>query len=131
MKKYLVDTTIFIRHFRSDQKATKFLDQASNIVISYIVLGELWQGVISSKQQYAINDLMKREVSFDWGNTAINKLALELVQQYRPKYSLGFFDCLLAATAILNGYYLITDNIKHFQIIKGLKVNKIEDIISL
>ena len=40
----------------------------------------------------------------------------------RKKFTMGDADLLIAAFCIVNGYTLVTNNIRHFEVIDGLKI---------
>lgn len=120
MKKYLVDTSILIDHLRGKSEATEFLKQ-DNLVISAVTGAELFQGARNKKEQELIQKLVN-QFEISWFTPSISKLALELLKQYFLKFSLGFLDALIAATALNKDLILVTGNLKHFRSINNLKL---------
>lgn len=120
MNKYLVDTTVLIDHLRGNKKATKFLKQ-NKIIVSYVSVAELMQGSRNKKDIQMINSFV-RALEVDWGLEGVNRLALDILGKYRLKYGVHFLDALIAATAILGNYILVTANIKYFKNIPNLKI---------
>jgi predicted nucleic acid-binding protein len=55
---------------------------------------------------------------------SISTQAKDLVETYFLSHGLLIPDAMLAATAIENNITLFTKNIRHFQMIEGLKVNR-------
>lgn len=126
MKKYLVDTTVFIDHLRNKGWATKFLRQ-EGLTISIVSIVELLQGARNKKEQAIIQKLID-QFEIDWGNSQINRLAVKLLKLYFLKHNLTFLDALIGATALERKLILATDNIKHFQFINGLKIISSQEI---
>ncbi len=120
MGKYLVDTTVLVDHLRGQKEATEFLER-EDLVISVVSLAELLQGVRNKGEQKIIEKLVA-QFPINWGSAEINRLAIKLIAKYFLKFSLRFLDALLAATALEGNFILVTDNIKHFKFISGLKV---------
>ncbi|MBD3365775.1 PIN domain-containing protein [candidate division WWE3 bacterium] len=122
MKTYLIDTNVFIRHFRGDKKATRFLKSVrNNSYISYIVAGELLQGVENKKDLAVVEDILDAW-EIDWGDSKIHKKGLEILKNVNLKNKLGLLDAIIAATAIKNGSVLVSLNRKHFKDVEGLEL---------
>ena len=121
MAKYLVDTSIFVDHLRGRVQATKLIDDTQGIIISFVVFGELLQGINDKGELKKLEKLMNL-YELDWGQGKIMKLAINLLKQYGLMQGIGLIDAILAATALTRKLTLITDNIKHFRIIEGLIV---------
>ena len=58
----------------------------------------------------------------DVSRTVVETFALLRVQLEREGQRLDDFDILIAATALNLGYTLVTDNVRHFERIPGLRV---------
>lgn len=123
MAKYLVDTSIFVDHLRGRVQATKLIDDTQGIIISFVVFGELLQGINDKGELKKLEKLMNL-YELDWGQGKIMKLAINLLKQYGLMQGIGLIDAILAATALTRKLTLITDNIKHFRIIEGLIVKR-------
>jgi len=52
----------------------------------------------------------------------IGELAYDLLKQYAKSDGLRTFDSLIAATAIIRGFELVSRNRKHFSMIDGLRL---------
>lgn len=120
MKKYLVDTTVFIDHLRNKPWATAFLNN-EDLAISAVSIAELFQGARNKSELIMIQKLVD-QFEVNWGSVQINRLAIQLIKQYFLKNNLKFLDALIAATALKSNLILATDNMKHFEFITGLKV---------
>jgi predicted nucleic acid-binding protein len=53
----------------------------------------------------------------------ISQLALKLMERYLLSSHLLILDAIIAATAIRHNLTLITGNLKHFKMIKGLNAS--------
>ena len=94
-----------------------------NCMISDITLAELYFGAFKSGKEKHFNDVSE-----------ISKLFKNFPIQYMRKYGeirwelerqgfrIGDMDMFIAATAIEEDLILVTDNVKHFNRIPGLKV---------
>ena len=117
----LIDTNIFIDHFRGHALATDFfesLDQ-DNIIFSAISEAE----IITGKQ---CNELKKKEEILQflrkWQKIdANNSIAIKAGDLAR-EYSMELADAFIAATAILHKAELLTRNVRDFKQIKELRV---------
>jgi len=120
MGKYLVDTTVFVNHLRNQALATEFLKK-EGLVVSIVSVTELIQGARNKPEQKLIEKLID-QFEINWGSASINRLAVNLLEKYFLKFNLRFLDALIAATALERELVLISDNLKHFKFISGLKV---------
>jgi len=124
MKKYLVDTSVFIDHFRGNAQATEFLKEIDGqIMVAGTTIGELLQGVRNKKEQTVVNKLFSL-VDISWCTPQIEQLAHDLLSSYYLKFGITYFDCLIVAHALEGEFQLVTNNIKHFKKIPGLNVIK-------
>lgn len=122
---YLIDASIFILELRGDKQTKKFLQKhAGEWAMSFVVWGELLQGVRRKEHRQHIDGIVVNTEVL-WGSRNIEKLAIELLQKYVAN-GLGFYDALIAATALEHKLTLVTYNAKHFEIIKELKVERLK-----
>ncbi len=123
MNRVLIDTNIFIDHFRGYKPAATFLvklfDGDKIPLISTLTEMELFAGSsVSDADAANINDLLGK---FDIVsvNSAISRIAGKLLSKYRTQ-GLAPVDALIAASAISAGAILVTKNVKHFSLIGNL-----------
>jgi hypothetical protein len=121
MKKYLIDTNIFIEHLKNNEKASKFLLENENCIVSYITAGELLQGARNKDENIKLSSILGN-FELNLGSKRISKLAFDLLVQYQPKYGLQLLDSVIAATTITVDATLVTLNVKDFRFIDGLLV---------
>ena len=124
MKQYLVDTTVFIDHFRGKSSATEFL-QKPDLIVPYVVVGELLQGA-RNKEELRLIHAFVSHYQIHWGSAHIHEKAIELLSIYYLVDGIQLLDSIIAAMALLDGFIVVTDNIKHFQKISDLSVIRIE-----
>ena len=123
MKQYLLDTCIIVDYLRKNKKAALFLSSLEKPLISVITAAEVYQGCRNKKE---LNEVKKALRFFNIIpiNEAISQLSLELLEKHTLSFGLLILDSLIAATAIKNNLTLMTANIKHFKMIKTLKLEK-------
>ncbi|OGK08961.1 hypothetical protein A2767_03045 [Candidatus Roizmanbacteria bacterium RIFCSPHIGHO2_01_FULL_35_10] len=123
MNTYLCDSNIFIDYLRGFRKSLQLLQDRSRIKVSAVTVGELLQGARDKKALSNINQMLKNfEVIHT--NELISKKALDILEEHHLASGILLFDAFIAATAIEYNLILITGNLKHFKMIKGLKVEK-------
>ena len=127
--KYLIDTDVLIDNLRSKSRLSEEIIEAG-VVTTVINLGELVYGAFKSTDSKKALDLvdnflidlnieiinLEKEIVYVFG-----KLKADLEKKGKR---LDDFDLLIAATALVNGFILVTRNTKHFERIKGLKLAK-------
>lgn len=120
----LLDTTILIDILRGNKQTKDFFQQKKGqSFISSITSMELIVGARNRQEEQAIKtSLQALQLETVWVNQTVAKTALKLLEQYQRQVSLGIPDAFIAATAMENHLTLVTGNIKHFRIIKGLKL---------
>ena len=117
MKTYFVDSDVLIDFFKRKVEAVKLIEELNNLgntVISVISVAELRAGwskrdaLIYLPHLYNIFEVIQITQN-------IAEKAGEIREQYSKKGSkLPTIDTLIAATAIVYNYCLVTRNIKHY-----------------
>jgi len=126
MEKYLADSDVIIDLFRGNAKVKEFLDDnVNNVLVSYVSLGEIFQGIKNKVELVKINKVLM-PLEIDWGSHEIATSSIALLKRFNLKYGVGFLDCLMAATALDKNYVLVTRNAKHFKFIPKLKIQIIK-----
>ena len=128
MASSLLDTNIIINYLRKDKKTVSFLEQHKIPKISVITVAELYQGAKDKKELKNLKKLLSyfKILPLDKNSSS---LAIKLLEKYYLSHSLIILDALIAATAIENNLTLITANIKHFKMIKKLKLKNSKTVI--
>lgn len=123
MKQYLLDTSIIVDYLRKNKKAASFLSSLEKPLISVITAGEVYQGCRNKKELKEVKETLSF-FNIIPINETISQLSLELLEKHTLSFGLLIIDSLIAATAIKNNLTLITANVKHFKMIKTLKLEK-------
>jgi len=123
--KYIVDTNVITKLLRSDKRADELFEQADEIYIPSIVVGELYYGAYNSTRvqenlrlfsdfisQYGVLDI----------NTSVAKMYGEIKSQLKKDgINIPENDLWIAALAKFHKYALITFD-AHFERIDGIQV---------
>ncbi|MBN1471228.1 MAG: type II toxin-antitoxin system VapC family toxin [Syntrophaceae bacterium] len=117
----LLDTDVLIDFFRGDKKAEAFIHAINDrIILSSIVVAELYAGVKGDSEQVAIDEFVSLfrvvPVSAD-----IGKAGGLYKRDYAKSHGVGLADGIMAATAETEGAELKTLNTKHYPMLKDLK----------
>ena len=119
----IFDTDIFIWAQRGNEKAAKLMEMSEERHLSIQSFMELLQCAKNKKQHKHIKDFL----------TSFNFLVLPLtenvghrasiyIEEYTLASSLRSGDAIIAATAVENNLPLVSSNVKHFRMIKELKL---------
>jgi len=122
MTMVLCDTNILIEVYRRNIAVRDELDKIGykNIAVSDVTRVELFYGAANKRELQMIGkDLEKIAVLHI--DTAISKMAVELVERYWLSHKMDLEDALIAATAILHRIELYTLNVKDFVFIPDIK----------
>jgi predicted nucleic acid-binding protein len=117
----LLDTDILVDFLRGTNKAEAFISaQADRIILSAIVVAELYAGVKGKAEREALDALVSlfRIVPVD---VEIAKAGGLYKRDYGKSHGVGLADAILAATAEAWKAELKTLNIKHYPMLKGLR----------
>ena len=117
----LLDTDILVDFLRGYNKAEAFISaQADRIILSAIVVAELYAGVKGAAEREALDALVSlfRIVPVD---LEIAKAGGLYRRDYGKSHGVGLADAILAATAEAWKAELKTLNIKHYPMLKGLR----------
>ena len=120
-KPILLDTDVLIDFFRGLDEAVTLIDKYNTrIIISSIVVAELFAGVKGDAEQHALQRFVSlfRVVPVD---EEIGIAGGLYKRDYGKSHGVGLADAILAATAEFENAELKTLNIKHYPMIKGLK----------
>ena len=116
----LVDTDILIKVYRGHAKHKAILDKEKNkLAISSVTYLELLFGLKTKRRIIDLNKQM-RAYQLIHISEQISTKALEIVNKYATGNSIRAADALISATAIVNNFYLFTDNMNDFDFIKEI-----------
>ena len=125
---FMLDTDLcsYVLKTKSAKLAKRFEAETGKIAISEIVLAELRFG--AEKHQHrtleiheSINDFVLRLDVVPWAaSSAYGDLRVQLERSGTP---IGNLDTLIAAHALHHECVLVTNNVKHFKHVPGLKID--------
>ena len=126
MPKYMLDTDTvsFALRGRGAVSSRLLEHRPSEICISSITLAELRFGAEArrSRKLHRLIDTFVGSVAvIPFDQRAADRFAPVATALARRGEPIGTFDTLLAAHALSQGLTLVTNNVKHFQRVEGLK----------
>ena len=118
VEKYLLDTNIVISFSEN-----KFTEKAKSFIAGQID-GHPHFSVISKIELLSVSETRNEIIELIQSSTIIGltDAIIDKTISLRKAYKIKTPDAIIAATAIVEGRILITNDIKDFQGIKGLKV---------
>lgn len=124
-KNYLIDTNVAIYYFGMalSKESEKYIEQilVEKYFISVINRIELLGfKAINKNESEAINSFITNSMVFDLDEDII----VETIK-IRKNYSIKLPDAIIAATCLVNGCSLVTNNIRDFDKIEGLHLIKL------
>lgn len=132
MKRYLLDTNICIAILKKASNVAKVISQIkmSQCYISEVTVIELKVGAVLGKAKAPHGKYVDQHIDSFIGNltvipisTSIDFFAEEKVRlQLAGTPAHNNFDLLIGCTAVTNNLIMVTDNIKDFKNIKGIKI---------
>ena len=119
----LCDTNILIEVYRRNIAVRDELEKIGyeNIAVSDVTRVELFYGAANKRELQMIGKDLEK-IAILHIDTAISKMAVELVERYWLSHKMDLEDALIAATAILHQIELYTLNIKDFIFIPDIKL---------
>ena len=118
----LVDSNILIAHLRGVTAARDWLLGARRrqpLAISAVTITEITGGMQSAERRETWGLLARLRV--EPVTEAIAREAGQFMRTFRASHGgIGTVDCLIAATAAVNGYEIATLNVRHFPMFPGL-----------
>ena len=117
----LPDTDVLIDFLRGYQQAVDFINtNASQIILSTIIIAELYAGVRGKQELTILNDFVSL---FDVipMNSEIAKIGGLYKRDFGKSHGVGLADAIIAATCHSKNAQLKTLNVKHYPMIKNLE----------
>jgi predicted nucleic acid-binding protein len=122
MATYLIDTDVMIDVSRRNSAAATYVDCLDDITISIITAHELIVGARNQRDAEGIDSLIRAYPVHRELCGRITTRAYELLKRHAKSGGLRTFDALIAATAVEDGFILVSKNRKHFQVVNGLNL---------
>ena len=131
----ILDSTVVITAERQGHTVRQILEQIrtaygeAEIGLSVVTVVELTHGVYRAKleerrqRRQAFVDELIRDVPVHPVTVGTARLAGQIEgEQAEQGVSIAFEDLLIAATALQLGFGIVTANVRHFQVVPGLRV---------
>ena len=120
----LVDTSVFVDHFRGFGPASNFfrsLSDRQDVIFSAITEAEIIAG-----KQCGDSSVKDRILHFlhKWKKIEVTNQIAVLAGDISRENKIAIPDAIIAATAIINKSYVITKNVKDFSRVHNLKVEE-------
>ena len=121
----MIDTDVLIWYLCGNKKSKEIIEKLNGFFISVVTYMELVQGMRNKRELTALRSALRKwNAKILFINEDISAKAMFLVEQHYLSDSLFLADALIASTAISNGLQLLTDNVKHYKIIKNLEIEE-------
>ncbi len=121
----LFDTDILIWAERGHEKAIQAISDAGERAISIFTYMELLQGARNERECAAIKEFLTEGAFQVLSLTEnIGHRALIYVEEYARSSGMRAGDAVVAATAVENGFMLVSGNFKHFKAVQELKFKR-------
>jgi tRNA(fMet)-specific endonuclease VapC len=131
MEKYILDTNTWIEHFHQRNGVTEHIMAlpTTQLFVSEVTLAELTFGAYNSddfarhiqEPEWLRRYITVLDISTVFVEYAQIRCALKKIKKSLDK-EIGNFDILIGATALHYGLTVVTDNVKHFEPMPGVKV---------
>ena len=128
MLKFMLDTNIvsYVIKHRPREVVKTFNEHAGQMCISSITLAELWYGVEKSQKlaqnREVIEDFISRLDVINYDDKAAAHFGDIRAALERKGQIIGSNDLLIAAHARSQGLVLVTNNLKEFNRVDGLRI---------
>ena len=125
--KYMLDTDTlsFVMKGRDEKLRKKFSQRLPRIAISAVTLAEIRYGLLRrhSDKLNAVFTLIREMIpTVPWSDAAAERYAEIRNDLESAGTPIGALDMMIAAAAVSSGSILVTNNVKHFRHVKGLKI---------
>ena len=127
--KYALDTNIIIRYLRNEPIIENNFDDAAlrdyEMIIPKMVDYEIRRGFSitpSPKKEAGYKVLVEQCPVTEMDEESWEKAIQIYKELYKKGFTVGEMDVLIAAFCLVHGYALVTNNIKDFKNIDGLKL---------
>ena len=121
----VLDTDVFIDHVRGLAAATAYIRglPVAQRGTTDVTVMELYRGAANREQLATIARFLARnQVTRVAVSAAASQRAVTLLYDYSLAHGLGIPDALIATVALEGNWTLVTNNVRHFQFIPGLRL---------
>ena len=122
MEAVILDTNILIEILKGETKTIRAVEALSEeLYVSSISAMELYYGALDKAETAKIEKFL-HHFTILYPDATISRRAMELVRHYAKSHTLNIPDSIIAATALVSGYPLMTYNRKDFRFIDGIRL---------
>ncbi len=120
MEAVILDTNILIEILKGEMRTVRAVEAMSGeLFVSSITAMELYYGALNKAETTKIEKFL-HHFTILYPDATISRRAMELVKRYAKSHALNIPDSIIAATALVSGYPLMTYNRKDFRFIDGM-----------
>ncbi len=110
---------------RGNLNALKAVKKHKGFIISVVTYMELVQGMRNKNELNLLRNALKSwNTKVIYISEEISSKAMFYVEQHYLSHSVQLADALIGATAVSHGIPLLTGNVKHYKIVKEIKLTK-------
>ncbi len=125
----LVDTDVLVWYLKGNDNAKTQIEALPHFFISVVSYIELVQGMRNKNELNCLRKGLRRwNAKIVYLSEDISAKAMFYVEQYCLSHSLQLTDALIGATAITNGFEILTANVKHYQVLSDISIMKFNPI---
>ncbi len=124
---FLLDTNICSAHLKDDRRLFhRFQQHAGQLFVTPLIAAELYAWAYTAgnpvRRCDLIVQLLKDVQALDFDLVAAEEFGRLRVELSRQGVTVEPFDLLIACTALVRQFTLVTHNVKHFAMIPNLRV---------
>lgn len=126
--KYLIDTDWVVNHLRGSERASGKLEElaASGLALSIISLAELYEGIYRSfdpeKAEESLNQFLTAVTVLGINGSICRTFGRERARLRKKGCLIGDFDLLIASTCLRHDLVILTNNVREFERVDGIKL---------
>lgn len=121
----LVDTDVLIWYLKGNPNARNEIGALSECHISVVNYIELVQGMRNKQELTCLRRALRIwNAKIAYITEDISAKAMFYVEQYYLSHSLQLAEALISATAVANGFDVLTANAKHYRILKDITLKE-------
>ena len=122
----ILDSTVLVDLSRQDKLARAYVDAERKAGVVKVSIVSNMELIIGCRNKAEVQKTEKFLADYDMLDITplIGRKAYELISRFSKSHGVVIPDALIAATALVENAVLVTSNIRHFSMIKGLRLEK-------
>jgi len=125
LEKIILDTNILIEILKNNQETIHEVEKFDIHYVSEVTKMEIFYGALNKKELEKLKKFIELFEVIPI-NSNISNMASDLIYKYTKSHNLNIPDGLIASTALAYNYKLFTYNLKDFQYIDNIQLNKVK-----